>query len=107
MNILSESDIMLNQQNVVSRQYHERKVLKSVYVLLLKCKRLNMERDLQTSLRFTLLRHSTTIVVKIFQTSNKENNCVTFDMPVFSITCILNLNLGKDRKTEWKRGRDI
>lgn len=37
MNMLSESDIMLNQQNVVSRQYHERKVLKSVYVLLLKC----------------------------------------------------------------------
>lgn len=42
-----------------------------------------MERNLQTSLRFTLLRHSTTIVVKIFQISNKENNLVTFDMPVF------------------------
>lgn len=39
-----------------------------------------MERNLQTSLRFTLLRRSTTIVVKIFQTSNKENNFVTFDI---------------------------
>lgn len=42
-----------------------------------------MERNLQTSLRFTLLRRSTTIVVKIFQTSNKENNFVTFAMAVF------------------------